>query len=417
MESDEFLERNRQSKKYFVRKRCLSFVTVILILMNMLKRSLQDELDELFRQFNDEPVARRVVTKSAFTQARKKLKHDAFVELNREQVTFFYNQFDHELWHGKRLVAVDGSMATLPNNQAVAEHFGVWRPHAGGTCPKARLSQLFDVLNKVSIDAIIAPKSQGERELATKHCEFLQENDLLLLDRGYPAFWLFTLILSKSADFCARISVSNWIVATEFVASGEKEAIVTIESSAVSKKKCLQMELPIEPMTVRLVRVDLPTGETEVLMTSLIDKQMFSYELFKDLYHHRWPVEEDYKCLKSRLEIENWSGKSVTAVYQDFHANVFSKNLAAILAQPAQKEVVEQTKAHKYLYQVNMTNLISKMKDAIVKLFTFNDPLPVLRGLWQQMTKTIEPVRPDRSVKRKFSVKPKRFRMNYKSTR
>lgn len=57
------------------------------------------------------------------------------------------------------------------------------------------------------------------------------------------------------------------------------------------------------------------------------------------------------------------------------------------------------------------------MKDAIVKLFTFNDPLPVLRGLWQQMTKTIEPVRPDRSVKRKFSVKPKRFRMNYKSTR
>jgi hypothetical protein len=31
-------------------------------------------------------------------------------------------------------------------------------------------------------------------------------------------------------------------------------------------------------------------------------------------------VEEDYKAIKCRMELENFTGKSVLSVYQDFHA-------------------------------------------------------------------------------------------------
>ena len=79
--SDEFKCRHRSSEKYFTRMRCLPFVIVILILLNMLKRSLQDELDEFFRAIQRNEVSERLVTKSAFTQARKKFKHTAFIEL------------------------------------------------------------------------------------------------------------------------------------------------------------------------------------------------------------------------------------------------------------------------------------------------------------------------------------------------
>jgi hypothetical protein len=47
----------------------------------------------------------------------------------------------------------------------------------------ARLSQLFDTLNKITVDAIISPKHIGERELAANHFLHLKPTDLVLMDR------------------------------------------------------------------------------------------------------------------------------------------------------------------------------------------------------------------------------------------
>jgi hypothetical protein len=103
----------------------------------------------------------------------------------------------------------DGSTARLPRIREIAEYFGVWHSKKGSDCPIARVSQMFDVLNKLSIDAIINPKSVGERELAAQHFLNLLPTDLVLLDRGYPAYWLFNLILSLNPNFCARISCTK----------------------------------------------------------------------------------------------------------------------------------------------------------------------------------------------------------------
>ena len=78
MTSHRFMTENRRSAKDFSRKRCLTFVIVLVFLMNMIKRAIQDELDEFFKALDAEPIACRHVSKSAFTQARQKLKHTAF---------------------------------------------------------------------------------------------------------------------------------------------------------------------------------------------------------------------------------------------------------------------------------------------------------------------------------------------------
>ena len=54
----------------------------------------------------------------------------------------------------------------VPDEQEIIDHFGLWNVKKGNPCPKARVSQMFDVLNKITLDAIIQPKSKGERELA-----------------------------------------------------------------------------------------------------------------------------------------------------------------------------------------------------------------------------------------------------------
>ena len=415
--SNDFMVRHRQTEKDFTRKRCLTFVIVVIFLLNLIKRSAQDELDEHFKLLNGTEVAVRIVTKSAFTQARKKLKYGAFVELNQVQTAYSYRYLKPQTWQGWRLVAVDGSTAQLPNHPDILAHFGAWQPAQGGPCPMARVSQMFDVLNEVTLDALIVPKAFGERELAAAHFAHLQAGDLALLDRGYPAFWLFALILSQNAHFCARMKLGGWILVKQFVASGLSEQKVILRPGYAACQECHTRKLSTQPITVRLIRVELSDGEVEVLVTSLLDSYAYPVSVFKELYHLRWPVEEDYKVMKCRIEIENFSGTSVLAVYQDFHAKVFTTNLTAILARPAQEAVTQASAEKKHLYQVNMTNALSKMKDTVVLLFHRLSILPLLHNLWQLMIKTIEPIRPDRSYPRIKRVKPKKFPMCYKPIR
>lgn len=415
--SSEFQSRHRQRQQDFTRKRCLTFVVMVLFLLNMVKRALQDELDEFFKVLDGVAVAVRLVTKSAFSQARQKLKYEAFIELNQAQARYFYAHFDALSWQGFRVVAVDGSMGDLPNTDEISTHFGVWQPAAGGTCPKARVSQMFDVLNKITMDAIIAPKDLGERAAAALHFEQLIGNHLVLLDRGYPAFWLFALILSKGCHFCARMPLYGWTIVKEFLASGKKEQSVTIFPGYEARQECQERCLPTTPLTVRLLRIELSNGDVAVLLTSLIDKYLYPYAVFKGLYLKRWPVEEDYKAMKSQIEVENWSGMSVLAIYQDFHAKVFTKNLTAILAHPVQKAVEQESHEKKYIYRVNIKHAFSKMKDTIVLLFQRLDILSLLNQLWYLLLKTIEPVRIGRSYPREKRVKPRRFSVSYKPIR
>lgn len=408
----DFLERHRQSSKDFTRHRCLPFVVVVMFLLNLIKRSLQDELDEFFNLEGGQEVAPRTVTKSAFSQARKKLKAEAFIELNTVQVEYFYAHFSYQRWHGYRLLAVDGSTNQLPRTTEIVGHFGLWR-----SVPVARVSQLFDVLNKVTVDALIGPKAMGERDFAGRHFDHIGSDDLVLMDRGYPAFWLFALIRLRGSHFCARMPAGVWGVVDQFLASGLSEQVIDLQPGQTARQECQARDLPTDPLTVRLVRIDLDQGEVEVLLTSLLDLITYPQPVFEDLYHHRWPVEEDYKVLKPRLEIENWSGLSKLAIYQDFHAKVFTKNLTAMLAHPAQQVVKQQSQHKKYTYQINFTQALSKMKDTVVLLFQRTNLSNILSSLWQVMTQTIEPIRSGRTYPRPKPIKPRKFSMAYKPIR
>ena len=154
----DFLERHRQTAKDFTRQRCLPFVVVILFLLNLVKRALQDELDEFFNLDRGAAVAARAVTKSAFSQARQKLKAEAFVELNQVQLDYFYSHFPQQTWCGFRLLAVDGSTAQLPRTPDIAAYFGL-----GDSVLLARVSQMFDVINQITVAALLGPPAQGER--------------------------------------------------------------------------------------------------------------------------------------------------------------------------------------------------------------------------------------------------------------
>jgi hypothetical protein len=224
--------------------------------MNMNNKSYQEELDRFFQAINQLEVPERTLFKGSLSKARAKLKYQAFIELNDHMSQYFYDHFQSRTWFGFNLLAIDGTTLRLPSGSKIADHFGVWHSTKGEKpCPKARASQMFDVLNKITVDAIIKPKSEGERELAAFHFLKLLPQDLILLDRGYPACWLFQLILSLGANFCARIPYKRWQVAKRFYLSGKKEQIVKLVPTPNSIKKCFEMGLAKTPIKVRMIGV------------------------------------------------------------------------------------------------------------------------------------------------------------------
>lgn len=192
-----------------------------------------------------------------------------------------------------------------------------------------------------------------------------------------------------------------------------------MKAPASSVAKCRELGLDTLDLKLRLIRIELENSETEILITSLINFEKYPPEIFLDLYHHRWPVEEDYKVMKCRIEIENFTGKSVLSVYQDFHARIFSKNLTVMLTFPARLDIEQKNQDKRYPYQLNFTQAISKMKDTIVLLF--NRSLDVAKNLISALhnlfVKTVEPVRPNRKFPRNHKIQKRGFYPSYKTVR
>lgn len=122
----------------------------------------------------------------------------------------------------------------------------------------------------------------------------------------------------------------------------------------------------------RLIKVKLENGAKEILCTSLTDDSTYLYSDFEKLYHYRWNEEEAYKLLKSRIELEDFSGKTAKAVKQDFYAKVFLMTLSAAYAHPVEERVIaeyEADKNRKHGQKINRTNALATTMDILVPAF------------------------------------------------
>ena len=266
-------------------------------------------------------------------------------------------------------------------------------------------------------DAVIAPYHDDERSLLLQHLKSMYPGDLLLLDAGYPAFWLFVTLSARKIDWCARASLESWSVISAFVASGSTQAIVTMAAHAEARRECQDRGLSAASFQVRLVRVVLPDWTVEVLITSLLDLEEYPHEEFQELYNLRWAQEESYKFMKCRVEIANWTGKSALSVYQDFHARVLATNLAMTLVMTAQDVVDANHADDSHPKQVNRTYALSALKDAMVRLLTSVSPIAIIRSLLDLFARTVEIVSPNRTYERRKDIKPTPHYPAYKPCR
>ena len=376
------------------------------MILGNLRSSLARELDRFFEALND---GSRVPTDSALCQARLKVLPETFSDLNRMVVERYYDEGPVERLGEFRLLTVDGSTVRLRGVKAkCAELFAGdsgWDAESG--TPLARISFCHDILNDITLDAAIAPYRESEQALAAGHVQQLGAGDLLMMDRNYPCYRLFCDLDHRGVKFCARIKVKQWTrLLGDFLESGEVDRTIEWEPNSRQRAECEDLEIAVGTLKLRLVKIVLNTGEIEVLITNLLDRQLWSVERLGGLYSLRWGAEEQYKLSKVRSEMERWSGKSDRAVEQDFHGRVLLQNLSSILSWEARSVVQSQTSDCWYQYQVNRTRALSITRSMLYALLCMPQKIVELfEGLIENYSRKPCPIRPGRKYPRSFRPK------------
>jgi hypothetical protein len=356
---------------------------MMMLLLRKSAKSLQCVVNEFFMVLGVESV-----TGSAFSQARQHIGHSAFIELNEKAVVNVLYRDGHYLrYQSFRVLAIDGSKIRLPDSEEINKAFGQMAYTNGkdheikGHHTYAQGSVLYDVLNHIAIDARLGQATNYEVDLAIQHLEKTQEGDLILADRGYASYFFLARLDQAGRDFVVRCSSGSFSAAVAmFSGQGPASQQVTL-TAPHTPKELKALGLP-KQLTVRLVRVVLETGEYEVLVTSLLDEVVYPVSDFKEIYWLRWGVETFYDVAKTRLQLENFTGKTVESIRQDFYATIYMTGLEAILTDQAEDQLSQRNTKHEY--HVNKAVSFNAIKNQVIDLLYYESDLD---RLLEQLTK------------------------------
>jgi hypothetical protein len=287
-----------------------------------MRKSVQTELDEFFAHLKQQAQLVHHVSEQAFAKARAKLSATAIPALNDWLIEQTDAAGHIPRWHSRRLVAADGSLlrfgrrashvARAASTDQIA--FGLYLPGA-------------EMMLAASLHSI----HESERQMLFQHIDCLSSRDVVLMDRGYPCRWLVAVLIARGIGFCMRVEKegnTGFACVRDFLRSGKDDQIVTLP--APDRRDADDYECPAKPQAVRLVRHGASTGKVRVLMTNLLDDIEFPTAEFGDLYHQRWRIEEAFKRLEHRLNLEHVSGLSQLAAMHDFAAKILCDNLQAL---------------------------------------------------------------------------------------
>lgn len=374
----------------FTRKRKLSFGNTVYFICSGLRKSISTEINNFIEEhsylnFPD-------ISKQAFSKARQNISVEAFKELCRVFVDSFYNSnINLKKWNGFNIFAIDGTTLQIADTSENIEYFGASTNQSNTKTALASASALFDVLNDIVIDTVISPYKTSEREMAKQHINSLNNKKLLdksivIFDRGYPSYDMFSFLEKKGLFFLIRLTSSF----KEIQKINSNDSTIEYKFRTYSRK-------------VRVIKIELPDGSIEVLLTNVFDKSI-SIDLFKELYFLRWGVECKYKELKSSIEIEEFSGTKPIAIEQDFYTSIYLSMVASLIKKDADAKIADENKNKnlKSEYQANRNFILSEIFKKIITLIV--KPVlgkKILEKLVEKAKRIRSQIRPNRSCERK----------------
>lgn len=340
---------------------------VVLILLGH-QRAAQTALNRLFKKLGEVP---QVASKGAYSKARQKLKPQVYQHLNQRVWQQLYQEPDpNRLWQGHRLIAADASYFNLPDTPAMRARFSVQASSEGKSeRVQGQAGILYDLKAQVGLASGLSRKQAEKQFLFAAARQVCQAGDVLVLDRLYADSSVWAFCRHYHLHAILRFPRRGFRVVEAFWASSDSERIVELPVNPQQQQWVERYGLETDPIRVRLVKVPLATGETEVLGTDLLESERYGADSLKQVYGWRWGVETYWDRVKNSLEMERWSGLSPLTVEQDFYSLVFLASLESVLSSSVQAEMDQAAQTGQSVpQQVNHSVSSGELLDEVVGL-------------------------------------------------
>ena len=197
---------------------------------------------------------------------------------------------------GRRLVAIDGTCLDVADTTENTLAFGRPGVNKGeqAAFPQARVVALAECGTHAIFDAVIGPYSTSEIELSRALVARLEPGMLLLADRGFYGFKLWTAAASTGADLCWRAKSNLLPRHVETLTDGSWLAEVTPGGNEGRYAT---------PVRLRVVDYTVDDGRNNVeeyrLLTTILDPEAAPASSLAAAYAERWEIESAFDELKT----------------------------------------------------------------------------------------------------------------------
>ena len=354
----------------------------------------------------------------AFVKRRGRLLPEAF--------SFLFHLFVERtqlstLFHGFRLLAVDGSDLHIPTDPDDTDSFF---PGKDDSKPYnlLHLDALYDLMSHTYLDASVSPKRLSDECRAL--CDMVDRADLshpaiILADRGYESYNVLAHILQKGWKFLIRVKNGVGGIVSGLPIPNSEEFDIQVNLSLTRKQtnqaKALALaspffkilssdtvfdflpiknrkSVPVPPFQLhfRVVRFKLSDNSVETVITNLD----FSPDQLKQLYAMRWGIETSFRELKYTVGLLHFHAKKAEHIYQEIFARLIMYNFSELIT----SSVIIRKADNKYAYKANFTAAVHVCRQFFLRNVSPSDVEAVI-------CRNVTPVRPGRNSPRNLSVK------------
>jgi len=251
----------------------------------------RDSYRQIFRWLRKYDLHRGTPGRSTFCVARQSVGVAPLWYLSRDVIRLLAcPDTPHAFYAGMRLMSVDGFVVDVADTPENEQAFG--RPGGGrspGAFPQARVVCLCEVGTHVLWRSVIKPQWRGEPPMARYLMRFLEENMLLLWDRGFLSYALLKAVKARNAQLLARVKKDFLFEPIRRLSDGSFLAKMYPSSR--------HRERDEDGIVVRIIEYTLDDpgrsgkGEKHRLLTTLLDAHKHPAKRLILLYHSRWEEE------------------------------------------------------------------------------------------------------------------------------
>jgi|CXWL01.1.fsa_nt_gi hypothetical protein len=313
-------------------------------------------------------IAGRSFSASAYCQARARLPLE-FIRLLVARIGTALQQAaaGSGLWHGHRVILLDGSGFSMPDTPALQAHFGQpggQKPGCG--FPVAHLSVAIEAGSGMILDLIGSPLRTHDMAHVRKTHPKLRPGDVLVADRAFCSYAHLALILQGRMHACLRmhqrqivdfrphrahvkgkhikgLPTSHWVRTL-----GRLDQVVEWVKPKNTPRWMEQADFDTLPdsITVRELRYRVTQRghrtRTVTLATTLLGPEKYPADELAELYGRRWQIETDLRHLKTTMRMDVLRCKTVDGVLKEMWMFALVYNLVRmVMLEAARRQRVE----------------------------------------------------------------------------